>query len=231
MSSSTRTPPRSPARVTPRPRPGSAAARQQARRRARLWLWGAGTAIVALAVVIAIFAAGGGGDGDGATAAPDAVTAVGASLPALPDAGPDGAVGMEAPILRGADFDGTPVTIEATGSPLLITVFAHWCPHCQRELPVIVDHLAAGGLAGVQVVGVSTAVDASRGNFPPDEWFAREGFDRPVLVDTADQRAGAALGVKGFPTWILVNGDGTVAARTSGELTAAQMEAFVAQAE
>lgn len=218
------------ATTRPRPQPGSAEARMAAQRRTRIWLAALAAVVLAIAVAVAISATTGGDEGDSLTVA-DAVTVSAPALPAQPAEGADPAVGLPAPVLSGIGFDGAPVTIAADGSPVLIAVFAHWCPHCQRELPILVDHLAGGGLAGIDVYGVSTAVDARRGNYPPGAWFQREGFDRPVLLDTAAGDASAALAVDGFPTWVLVNGDGRVAARTSGELTVEQMDAFAALAE
>ncbi|MDQ3782544.1 MAG: redoxin domain-containing protein, partial [Actinomycetota bacterium] len=48
----------------------------------------------------------------------------------------DPAVGIAAPAVVGEDFDGNTVSIDPTdGSPKAIMFLAHWCPHCQAEVP------------------------------------------------------------------------------------------------
>ena len=32
-------------------------------------------------------------------------------------------------------FDGAPLTIAPTGKPMLVVFLAHWCPHCNAEIP------------------------------------------------------------------------------------------------
>ena len=46
----------------------------------------------------------------------------------------------------------------------------------------------------------------------------RKGWEPPILVDSEDQAAAAALGVSGYPFFVLVDGDGEVVARWAGEI-------------
>ncbi|NOX29953.1 MAG: redoxin family protein, partial [Actinobacteria bacterium] len=142
---------------------------------------------------------------------------------------PDTAIGQPAPVFSGLGFDGTPTEIRADGTARLIGFFAHWCPHCQRELPSTVDWLESNDLPdGVEVVAISTAVDEAAPNFPPSSWFAREDWPATVIVDSSSGALTEAFGLTGFPFWVAVNGDGTVAARVSGELDVAGFEALLA---
>ena len=61
----------------------------------------------------------------------------GSPLPTHTEDAQNPAVGTAAPVLRGAGFDGTPVTIGGDGRATLVMFLAHRCPHCQRELPVL----------------------------------------------------------------------------------------------
>jgi thiol-disulfide isomerase/thioredoxin len=50
----------------------------------------------------------------------------------------DTACGMTAPILVGQDFDGETVRIDAASDgPTMVVFLAHWCPHCNAEVPRI----------------------------------------------------------------------------------------------
>jgi cytochrome c biogenesis protein CcmG, thiol:disulfide interchange protein DsbE len=154
--------------------------------------------------------------------------AVIATLPPFEATANDPAVGSPIPEVDSKSFDGTPVSIKADGRPKLIVFLAHWCPHCQREVPVVQSWLDAKGMpAGVELVSVVTAIDPNRPNYPPDAWLAREHWQVPVIVD-ADGQIASSYGLTAFPYWVAVNANGTVAERLTGELTPEQLDALVA---
>ena len=63
---------------------------------------------------------------------------------------------------------------------MAIWFVAHWCPHCQAEVPRIVALAEQGRLPeGVDVAAVSTAVDATAPNYPPSAWLDRVGWPFP----------------------------------------------------
>ncbi|QGG94724.1 TlpA family protein disulfide reductase [Actinomarinicola tropica] len=132
--------------------------------------------------------------------------------------GDDPAIGETAPELAGTSLTGEPMEIRHDGTPRIVVFVAHWCPHCQAEVPVVVDWLGDGGLPDdVELVAVSTAVDEARDNFPPAEWLEREGWAVPTLVDTEDGAAHLAYGAGGFPYFVVLDGDGRVVLRSAGE--------------
>jgi thiol-disulfide isomerase/thioredoxin len=147
-------------------------------------------------------------------------------------AGPaDPSLGRPIPELRGYSFDGQPITVSPAGDAKIVIFVAHWCPHCRAEVPRIVDWLAAGQLPGVRLVAVSSGVDASRPNYPPSQWLAREGWAIPTIADDTDGTAGGAVGLTGYPYFVAVKADGTVAARASGEQNLEQLQAMVTLAK
>lgn len=149
------------------------------------------------------------------------VTITGDTLPPL---NTDEAVGATAPTLTGASFDGTPITI-APGHPTLVVFLAHWCPHCQREVPVLVQWAKDGGVpAGLDVIGVATATTDQRDNYPPSDWLAREGWPWPVMADSPSADALIAMGGDAFPFFVLLDAQGKVVARQSGETDPADLE-------
>lgn len=140
----------------------------------------------------------------------------------------DSAIGKKAPTLHGADFDGKSVTAGgASGKPQVVTFIAHWCPHCQREVPIIIDLKNKGVFDGVELTGVATGTRSDAPNYPPSAWLTSAKWDAPVLVDTATSTAGSAYGLTGFPMLVFVNADGTVAGRWSGEMEASNLQAVV----
>jgi cytochrome c biogenesis protein CcmG/thiol:disulfide interchange protein DsbE len=155
-----------------------------------------------------------------------AVEVRGEALPALPDAGPDPAVGEAAPGLQGRSFDGSSVSFRPGSEPTALVFLAHWCPHCQREVPALAPWLDSGGLpSGVEMLSVSTSVDPAAPNYPPSEWLAKEGWPVPVMADSGEGTAARAYGLTAFPYFVLVDSDGRVAERLSGEVAPQDLEA------
>ncbi|MDO8390545.1 MAG: redoxin family protein [Actinomycetota bacterium] len=148
--------------------------------------------------------------------------------------GSDDAIGMPAPVLSGYDVDGNPVTIDATTDGAYMVVFlAHWCPHCNREIPRLIDWLSQGGVpAELNVIGVATAVSESSPNYPPGQWLADKGWPWPTLHDesTGDGTAGMAAlayGASGWPYFVIVGADGLVKARGDGEMEIDELQSMV----
>jgi thiol-disulfide isomerase/thioredoxin len=159
------------------------------------------------------------------------VAVTGDALPAFDSAAnPDPAVGMTAPTLTGKSFTGNVVTTESTGTPTLTIFLAHWCPHCQREVPLLVEWEKSGKMpAGIDIVAIATGTDSANPNYPPSEWLARENFPAtwPVMADSADKVGGNAFGLAGYPYFVLVGGDGKVLWRASGEVPMDELTATI----
>jgi thiol-disulfide isomerase/thioredoxin len=210
-------------------------------RKKPIWLWGGIAVILAIALGIALLSSGDDpkvtegtvapGNASSSAAETQPVTVEGAALPARPESGPDTAVGVTAPTLNGFGFDGSPIDITPGGRPKMVVFLAHWCPHCNREIPVLQSWAAAGGVsAGVDIIGVSSGVTAQAENYPPSAWLADLKWTWPVLADSANSDALAAYGAGGFPTFVIVGADGKVKVRSSGELPVADLDALVQQA-
>jgi len=154
----------------------------------------------------------------------------GNALPLMPPSSPIDATatGLPAPEVVGQNFDGEEVRMVNDGRAKAIVFLAHWCPHCQVEVPKVQAWVDAG-LAdeGVDLYAVATDMDSTRGNFPPSEWLSTEGWTAPVIRDDSENSVLAAYGRGGFPFWTFVNADGTVALRTAGELEIEQLEQII----
>lgn len=143
---------------------------------------------------------------------------------------PDGAVGAKAPVAVGQRFDGKPITLSAAGKPTVILFLAHWCPHCNREVPALVQQWQQHGLPkGVQLLSVTTGSDENAPNWPPSQWIADEHWPVPVLADSQAEDAASAYGLPGYPFFVMLKPDGTVFFRHSGEWPVADFNQEVAR--
>jgi len=150
------------------------------------------------------------------------VVVTGEALPEYGKGETDPAIGMTAPVLEGFGFLGNEVTT-TPGNPMLLVFLAHWCPFCQKEVPILVKWSQSGLVPeNLDVIAVTTGTDETQPNFPPSVWLANEKWPElwPVLVDNKDQTAGNAFGLAGYPYMTLIGADGKVLWRNSGEISA-----------
>jgi thiol-disulfide isomerase/thioredoxin len=202
----------------------------------------AGGVAAAIAAIVAVVLVVGGGSsssstttstiasnsGDVVAAAEfQTVEAEGEMLLPLEDPDNDPARGKIAPVVNGFGFDGAPLTIAPTGKPMLVVFLAHWCPHCNAEIPRLIEWKDSGAMpADLGVVGVSTGARDDAPNWPPSQWVVDNAWPWPVMADNEDQNAAVAFGVSGYPGLILLNGDGKVLARRSGEAGIDELKAW-----
>jgi cytochrome c biogenesis protein CcmG/thiol:disulfide interchange protein DsbE len=128
------------------------------------------------------------------------------SLPALEDLGPAG--GLDLPATGGA--------------PMIINFWASWCAPCINEMPML-QRVADDADLDVSVVGVDYIDQTDEAV----ELATRLGITYPLVRDD-DGRFGQAVGLMGTPTTLLVDGDGVVRRRLTGELTEQQLRDAIA---
>jgi cytochrome c biogenesis protein CcmG/thiol:disulfide interchange protein DsbE len=222
----------------PNPRPKQATSNRVAEARgagggSNGLLIGGGIAIViVLALLVAVFVGRSSNTdvaADDAMATAEPVSVTGTALPTFPDSGADPAVGMTMPTLAGDDLQGQALTIGPSGNPQMLVYLAHWCPHCQREVPMLVEWMKSGGNGDVEVRGVTTGIDKNKPNYPPTKWLADEGWNVPTLIDPSGTAAEAS-GLSGYPYFIFLDDKGNVTSRASGELTTDQIDQHLAMA-
>lgn len=196
-------------------------------------------AVVLATGFIAVVATRDKGDGGSTTASGGEVVqnrtveVTGTALTPLGDdpSAPDAAAGQVAPELRGASFDGTRVNILHDGKAKIVVFVAHWCPHCQKEIPLLTQYLKDNPLPeNLEVYAVSTGVNKDAPNYPPSAWLAKDGWPAPVLADSVDQSAAQAWGLSAYPYFVSIDKDGKVLARRTGELPVDEVHALFQQA-
>jgi thiol-disulfide isomerase/thioredoxin len=213
------------------------AARADANRNRTVWIVVGAAVVVLLAAVIAIAARGGGDDSaslgggpspSGGTVVPSGdldygtVQVSGTPLAQAPRtaATADPAIGQTIPTVTGQQFDGSSITLAPGDKPKVVVFAAHWCPHCQAEVPRIQEWLDADGMpADVELTAVATGTTSTRPNFPPGKWLRSKGCSIPTLVDDEESTAANAFGLASYPFFVVVDGSGKVVYRVSGEIS------------
>jgi len=185
-----------------------------------VWLIGSIAAAIAIAAIVAVATQSSSDDVVTGVEEFNSVEVVGDPLPEYSDSTSDTAIGMTAPILTGKGFTGNTI-VTGPGAPTLLVFLAHWCQYCQREVPLLVQWNRDGLVpSGLDVIAIATSTDPASPNFPPSEWLAREEFPPlwPVMTDSGEKTAANAMGVSGFPFFVLLDSSGKVALRISGEI-------------
>lgn len=199
--------------------------------------------VVLIAAAVAFFASGDDSSSTPTTSAGPTTTVEGQVSPAeyqfvakeglslieLADGSDDPAIGATAPTLKGYSFDGKPLFIQpGSGKPMMVVFLAHWCPHCNREVPRLVQWNNSGMVpADLQVVGVATASNSQGVNWPPSQWIQDVKWPWSVMADDTVGTAARAYGVSGFPFFALIDAKGKVVYRGSGEKEISEIDNLV----
>ncbi|MGH8915588.1 MAG: TlpA family protein disulfide reductase [Acidimicrobiia bacterium] len=159
-------------------------------------------------------------------------TVEGEPLPVTAAGAEDVAVGLTAPSVTGADWNGNPVSIEPDGTAKIVLFLAHWCPHCQAEVPRVQDWIDAGNLPDdVELISVATRTDPNAVNWPPQEWLEEEGWTPPVIMDDEISTIAASFGMSGTPFYVVLDGENKNLGRVSGEIGTEGLDTLVAIAQ
>ena len=110
------------------------------------------------------------------------------------------------------------------GKPLLLNFWATWCPPCVEEMPMIDAFFRQNGANGWQVVGLAidqpSAVRKFLQRTPVTYPTGLAGLQGTELVKNLGNTGG------GLPFTLVLNGNGSVAARKMGKLETADLETW-----
>ena len=139
------------------------------------------------------------------------------------------ALGLTAPTFSAPDQNSEIFQLEKNGNSKALLFLAHWCPHCQREVPVVQRFIDSNGVPpGIDVIAVATSIDRGRENYPPQAWLEREGWSETQIYDL-DREIGEAYGLNAFPYWVFLDKDLNVLARRTGNLPEDMVGALLIQ--
>lgn len=111
-------------------------------------------------------------------------------------------------------LDGAPMRMtEWLGRPLVVNIWATWCPPCRTEMPSLQRLSALIEPSGAQVVALSLDTDHNLVR----EFVLKYGIELPVAIATAPRIATEALGATALPLTLYVTADGRVVGRHFGQ--------------
>ena len=126
--------------------------------------------------------------------------------------------GPAMPDLALVALDGRTVAMgQFSGKPVVVNLWATWCPPCVREMPVLQQ--AQAEYPEVHFVFVNQAEPRAR----VADWLRARNMDlRHVLLDDTG-RFGAAVGQRALPTTLFFDARGQLAGQRVGELSPATL--------
>lgn len=211
----------------PNTRPSATKVEPSRSNKGTLVLIGAFVAMAAVAVLVAVLTTGNDKPKEEAGLSQTQPISVDGTLTKF-TADDDGG-GQKSPIISGKTFAGSSVSAPEPGRATLIAFVAHWCPHCQKEVPLITKWANDGGLKGVDLVAVATGTSKASANYPPSAWLTREQWPGKVIADDDKGTAAQAFGLDGYPYLVFIDANGVVKARMSGEKTTDDLDTAIAK--
>jgi peroxiredoxin len=130
-------------------------------------------------------------------------------------------VGESAPTFTLPTTDGVFDLSQADGEPVLLEIFATWCPHCQRETATL-NEIYDTYKGKVHVVAVSGSPYASDGSTPQSQadvvnFIQKYSVRYPVAYDPTLGVANKYL-QGGFPTIVVIGKDRKIVKFRDGEI-------------
>lgn len=136
--------------------------------------------------------------------------------------------GFLAPDFELSALDGTTVRLsELAGKPVVINVWASWCPPCKAEMPAIESVWKEYRTKGLVVLAVNAtnqdSLDAAA------SFVNQQGITFPVLLDL-DGSTGRQYQVQALPSTYFISKDGTVMdVMVGGPMSEAYLRAQIEQ--
>lgn len=146
-----------------------------------------------------------GGEGASALQAPAPVAGA-ATLPSLPL----------------TDLDGAPVDLKQfEGRPVVLNLWATWCPPCRREMPVL--ERAADERPDVAFVFANQAESSEAVR----DFLAHEGLQLDNMLLDPDTAVARHFQARGLPTTLFFNADGTLRNAHLGEVSRSRLDEYL----
>lgn len=109
------------------------------------------------------------------------------------------------------------------GKPLVVNLWATWCPPCQAEMPVLAQAQAANGRVDVVFVNQGEA------RATVDDYLDSHGIHIANSMLDPDLAVARAVDAAGFPTTLFYDARGRLVARHLGPFSRATFEAALEQ--
>lgn len=110
---------------------------------------------------------------------------------------------------------------EFAGRPVVLNLWASWCPPCRREMPLLAEYAAKEKKVAFIFANSGENAETVRA------FLKREGLTLPNVVLDPEGRLVRRLRVVALPTTIFFNEEGVAIARHLGELSRAGLEDYL----
>ncbi|MBJ3775896.1 TlpA disulfide reductase family protein [Acuticoccus mangrovi] len=102
---------------------------------------------------------------------------------------------------------------DLAGRPVVVNLWATWCPPCRREMPLLTEAAAARTDVGFVLANQGEGASAVRA------FLAAAGLPAAHVAIDRFRTLSRHYGVKGYPTTLFLNPDGTLRAVHVGEIS------------
>jgi thiol-disulfide isomerase/thioredoxin len=190
------------------------------RSRKRVLAIGAGVVVLAGVLTAGVIAAGGNGPAQANIPSATATAPTGTSVAAA--AAPTG-TGTPVAISGTDPVTGRAVSLATfTGKPVVLQIWASWCPGCNEEAPDLAEVIAARD--DVHFVGLNYRDNAGDAK----GFFAKYGLRYPNIEDRSGDIA-LGLGLQGTPTTVLLDAEHREVGRIVGATDRAGLDKAIDQ--
>jgi thiol-disulfide isomerase/thioredoxin len=116
-------------------------------------------------------------------------------------------------------LDGSAVRLaDFKGKPIVLNLWATWCPPCRREMPAMAAAQAAMPDVAFVFVNAGEEPEAVR------RYLAAQGLALPNVLLDGSRTLAPAVGAVGYPTTLFYDRHGMLAGRHMGELSRAALD-------
>lgn len=128
-----------------------------------------------------------------------------------------------APEVEAVLLDGRPISLkQLRGKVVLVNFWATWCPYCRHEMPDMERFHRDYRERGFEILALSQ----DEAPEPVRQFLAKEGYHFPVAMAEA-RHAVAFGGVSRLPTSFLIDRQGRIRKKISGQVHYARLEDLV----
>lgn len=132
-------------------------------------------------------------------------------------------VGDQAPNFVLKDLEGNEVKLsDLRGKGVFLNFWGTWCEPCEREFPYMENQYKVFKDQGVEIL----AVNIQETNVAVERFKSKHQLTMPILMDRTDQ-VRQAYGIVPLPTTILIDENGKILRKDSGQLSEAKIKEYM----
>lgn len=138
-------------------------------------------------------------------------------------------IGQRSPDFALKDAAGQELNLSSLqGQPVAVIFWASWCPHCEKEMPLMQSMYEQYGDQGLAVIGVNVPGLGGDTKDKAQAFVAEKGITFPVLFDEGG-RVYQEYRVSGVPNLIFIDREGVVVSNYPGAMEAELLEEQIRQ--